>query len=107
MAKRTLKSTRPSKAPERSRRPRLLTSGAVVLALAVGIAAWLLLPQPGHLSDAATSRGGPRLLVDKELIDLGPVRFDRIVKASFRLRNVGSQPLRLALDPQVEAIQGC
>jgi hypothetical protein len=45
--------------------------------------------------------------VDKGLIDFGPVRFDRIVKASFRLRNVGDQPLRLALNPQVEALEGC
>ena len=107
MAKRTPKSTRSSKEPERSRRPRLLAPGVVVLALAAGIAAWLLLPQRGHLSDAATYHGGARLLVDKGLIDFGPVRFDRIVKASFRLRNVGDQPLRLALNPQVEAIEGC
>ena len=107
MAKRKPKSKHMSKASQRPRWSRVLIPGAVVLALAVGIATWLFLPQRSQLSDAAPYHGGPRLAVDKDLIDFGSMRFERMVNARFRLRNVGDEPLRLAVNPQVEAIEGC
>jgi hypothetical protein len=45
--------------------------------------------------------------VDREEIDLGPVRFDTRVQARFLLRNVGDQPLQLAANPPVEVVEGC
>ncbi len=107
MAKRKPKSKRSSKGPQRTRWSRLLIPGAVAVALAVGIATWLFLPPKSHVSDAASYHGGPRLALDKELIDFGTVRFGRMVDASFHLRNVGDQPLRLAMKSPVEAIEGC
>jgi hypothetical protein len=95
-----------SKAQASSRR-RLLVPGLIGLVLVMGVATWFFLQKPAPVSFAAQQTGGPRLLVDKELIDFGPVQFERIVTARFRLRNVGDQPLRLAVDPRVEAIEGC
>jgi hypothetical protein len=65
------------------------------------------MPRQSRISDAAQFQGGPRLAVDQELIDFGNLPFERMVRARFRLRNVGDQPLQLAVNPQVEAIEGC
>ena len=86
---------------------RFLIPGALALVLLMGVAAWIFLQNPIPASSAAQYKGGPRLAVDDELIDFGAVQFDRMVEARFRLRNVGDQPLRLAVDPRVEAIEGC
>jgi hypothetical protein len=45
--------------------------------------------------------------VDREEIDSGPVRFDKMIQARFRLKNVGDQPLQIATGPRVEAAEGC
>ena len=84
-----------------------LLSGMIGLALVVGVAAWSFLQRPASTSFAAQSARGPRLAVDKELIDFGPVQFERMVSARFRLQNVGDQVLRLTVDPRVEAVEGC
>jgi hypothetical protein len=86
---------------------RILVPGVLGLAIFVGAVTWYLLPQMNLLSHAAQSRGGPRLEVDKELIDFGTVRFEKRVDARFRLKNVGDQPLKLAVERRVEAIEGC
>jgi hypothetical protein len=86
---------------------RLLIPGVLGLAIFVGAVTWYLHPQLNMQSDAAQSRGGPRLEVDKELIDFGSVRFEKMVDARFRLKNVGDQPLALAVERRVEAIEGC
>jgi len=96
-----------SRAQTPTRWRNLLIPGAIGLALIMGVVTWFFLQKPAPISLAAQSAGGPRLAVDKELIDFGPVRFERMVEARFRLRNVGDQPLRLAVNPQVEAIEGC
>jgi hypothetical protein len=84
-----------------------LAPGAIGLALVLGLTIWVLLPRRGPASDAAQFRGGPRLSVEKDLIDFGPVRFESIVRASFRLRNVGDRPLHLPANPPVEVVEGC
>jgi hypothetical protein len=96
-----------SRAHTPSRWRNLLAPGAIGLALVVGVATWFFLQEPTPVSLAAQYKGGPRLAVDKELIDFGPVRFERMVEARFRLRNVGDQLLHLAVNPQVKAIEGC
>jgi hypothetical protein len=96
-----------AKTPPRPRRPRFLIPGALALAVLVGLVTWYLLPRQSPLSDAAQYRGGARLTVDKELIDFGTVRFNKMVDARFLLKNVGDQPLKLAVDQRVEAIEGC
>ena len=87
--------------------PRFRVPGIVLVAVLVGLGTWLFLMKSSSQVVAAEYKGGPRLAVDRDLVDLGYVRFERFVTARFRLRNVGDQPLRLAMDPRVEAVEGC
>ena len=89
-----------------SQRRRFLIAGIASVVLA-GLTAWYFYPRQSSLSAAAPYQGGPRLAVDTELIDFGPVRFDKVVLARFLLRNVGDQPLRVSANPPVEAVEGC
>ena len=107
MGKRKGKVKSSSNVEPRSRWSRFIIPGVLGLAVVVGVATWYLMPRQSLISDAAQYQGGPRLAVDKELIDFGSVPFERMVEARFRLRNVGDQPLRLAVDPRVEAVEGC
>ncbi len=107
MAKRKRKSLRVSKECSRRHRLRLLIPGLLGLAVVAAPALWFFVPQKSAFSGVAHYQGGPRLAVDKELIDFGEFRFGRMADASFHLRNVGDQPLRLAMKSPVEAVQGC
>ena len=107
MGKHTHKPKSSVKTQSRPRRVPFLIPGALILAVLVGLMTWYLLPRQSPVSDAAQYRGGARLAVDKELIDFGSVRFNKMVDARFLLKNVGDQPLKLALDKVVEAIEGC
>lgn len=86
-----------------------------VLALAVaGVAAGLLLTRGGQNTadtapaawSAAAYQGGPRLAVDRELVDAGSVPYGTKVQATFRLKNVGDQPIQLQ-PPDVQTLEGC
>ena len=85
----------------------LLVPGLVGFAIVVGAVSWILLPWENSASSAAQSQGGPRLAVDRDLIDFGNVAFNRMVKASFRLRNVGDKSLQLPASPPLEVFDGC
>ncbi|MBI4536668.1 MAG: hypothetical protein HY712_01775 [candidate division NC10 bacterium] len=89
------------------RRRRWLWPGILSLALLAGMIVWLLWPQRSPLADAPAYHGGPRLAVDRQEIDFGSVRFEKLVRARFRLKNVGDQPLRLAANPTVQVVEGC
>lgn len=91
----------------RTFRRRLVVSGVIGAAVLVGLVTWYVYPKPSPLSAAAPYQGGPRLAVDTELIDFGPVRFDKVVQARFLLRNVGDQPLQVSANPPVEVVEGC
>ena len=107
MGKRKGKSKSSSKVQPRSRWPRFLVPGVLAVAVLVGAGTWFFLQKSSPQVVAAQYTGGPRLAADKDFIDFGNVRFEKFVTASFRLRNVGDQPLRLAVDRTVEAIEGC
>lgn len=107
MGRRKGKSKSSPKVQPRSRWPRFLVPGLLAIAVAIGAGTWFFLLKPGPRVGAAQYTGGPRLAVDGDLIDFGNVRFEKFVKARFRLRNVGDQPLRLVVDRQVEAVEGC
>ncbi|MBM4458724.1 MAG: DUF1573 domain-containing protein [Chloroflexi bacterium] len=49
----------------------------------------------------------PRLAVDQKTMDFGKVPLDIPVKATFKLTNVGDQPLQILNKPIVEVRQGC
>ncbi len=85
----------------------VLVWSAIAIAIVVGVVTWYSLPRHSPLSAAPPYRGGPRLAVDKESIDFGDRHFNRFVEARFLLRNVGDQPLKLAVASPVEAIEGC
>ncbi len=107
MGKRKGKSKSTSKVQQGSRWSKLLIPALLAVALAAGAATWFFLQKSSPQVVAAQYTGGPRLAVDKDFIDFGTVRFEKFVTASFRLRNVGDQPLRLAVDRRVDAIEGC
>ena len=80
---------------------------AVGLAMLVTAASWILLPTDGRAGEAPTFRGGARLAVDTQLIDLGTQPYNRIVEARFQLKNIGDRPLQLPASPPVEVVEGC
>jgi len=51
--------------------------------------------------------GAPSLIADQEQVDLGEVKLGQTVKVSFRLTNVGDQPLRFSEQPYIEVVEGC
>ncbi len=82
-------------------------SGLICVAVLAGVATWVLVPKDGATGEPAQFRGGPRLSVDRDLIDFGPVRYNQFVEARFRLKNVGDQPLHLPPSPPIEVVEGC
>jgi hypothetical protein len=81
--------------------------GAICVAIFAGVTTWVVVPRHGATGETAQFRGGPRLAVDRELIDFGAVRYSQFVEARFRLKNVGDQPLQLPASPTVEVVEGC
>jgi hypothetical protein len=88
-------------------RMRLAIAVAVGLAMLVGAAAWIILPTDGRAGEAPPFRGGARLAVDMELIDLGAQPYNRVVEARFQLKNIGDRPLQLPPSPPIEVVEGC
>ncbi len=99
---------------QRRRVVRIAALGALVVVVAVGVAAVVLTmngSSNGNKSGATTwtvpaYSGGPRLAVDRTLVDEGPVAYGQKVAASYRLKNVGDKPLTLQA-PTVEIVEGC
>jgi hypothetical protein len=84
-----------------------------VLIIAVGFLVWRgggsqqansSSPQTGG---APLVTGSPKLSVDRDSIDFGKVPLDIPVKATFKLKNVGDQPLTIKGEPRVEVVRGC
>jgi hypothetical protein len=107
MGKGARKSKPTPKVQPRSFRQRLLVPGLLGVAVVAAAATWFFILKPGPTSVAAQYQGGARLAIENDFIDFGNVRFEKFVTARFRLRNVGDQPLRLAANPPVEAVEGC
>lgn len=60
------------------------------------------------VAEAGAAEGkGPRLQVDKEVVDIGTVPFDWPLYEQFTLRNVGDAPLVLEGATQVRVEKGC
>ena len=73
----------------------------VMLLAVVGGGVWWL------WSPEEASGGTPRLVLDRETIDLGPIALGTTVRAVFTLTNAGDGPLRIANVPRVEVVEGC
>jgi hypothetical protein len=83
-----------------------LLAGLAVVAVIGGVIAFLV-------SSSSTSSyvpevtGRPNLVVDKEVLDYGDVRFEAPVKAVFNVKNTGDEMLRILGEPRVEIVRGC
>lgn len=74
----------------------------------VGLAFFLLRGSQNSQPLAAIEvHGAPSLKADQEQIDLGNVSLGQTVQVSFRLTNVGDQPLRFSEKPYIEVVEGC
>ena len=85
------------------RRPgwRWAALGVVVLvALGAGAFWWL--------SEAQDTPGGrPRLVLDREVVDLGNLPFEKPARVVFTLTNAGNSSLQLDGVPRVQLLKGC
>ena len=80
-------------------------AGIGVLVLIVGgVLVWTT-SRPGS---AVTPQvvGAPKLAVDQAVVDEGYVQYDVPVRTTFRLSNIGDQPLKIEAAP-VELVEGC
>ncbi len=84
-----------------------VSAGFASLAVLAIVVACFVLPPAGRAGEAPAFRGGARLAVDTELIDLGTQPYNRVVEARFQLRNIGDHPLQLPPSPPVEVVEGC
>ncbi|RME41935.1 MAG: hypothetical protein D6796_15125 [Caldilineae bacterium] len=85
-----------------------LTLAGALLVILGGIA--LLWPSADAGSAPAGAikvTGAPALEVDRTEVDEGDIPLGRTIKTTFRLRNVGDQPLHIMGEPQVELVEGC
>ncbi len=77
-----------------------------VLIIVIGFLAW---NGSNSKKPSATPQvtGGPKLSVDRDSIDFGKLPLDLPVRAEFKLKNVGDQPLAIKGEPRVELVKGC
>ena len=81
-------------------------AGIGVLLLVVGgVVVWTS-SRPGT---AVTPQavGAPKLVVDQTVIDEGYMQYNVPVRTTYRLSNVGDQPLEIVGQPMVELVEGC
>ncbi len=77
---------------------------AIIAVLAVGYALFAQ-TQPARPANAGIL--GPRVQVDRELIDLGYQHLGNTVRALFNLKNVGDDTLNLNVPRTVTLLEGC
>ena len=84
----------------------LVLAGALLLIIGGG---WLVWRSSADVEPAAAPEhsGAPKLKVDQPVIDEGAVKINTPVRTTFRLSNVGDEPLTILGEPQVELIEGC
>jgi len=81
-----------------SRMPWAVVSAVLVVGIVGG---WWISGGPGALGKT------PRLIVDREVVDLGDLPFNTPARVVFTLTNAGEGTLKLAGVPRVEAVKGC
>jgi hypothetical protein len=91
--------------PTPKRTPWLLYVGVAALALII-VGVVLLWRQPAQ-TGSPEQASGPRLALNQEKIDFGQVPVEKVVKATFQVKNVGDAPLQILNQPQVRVVQGC
>lgn len=72
--------------------------GGIVLIVTATGALWWFPAAPG---------GRSRLVLDREVVDLGDLQFGTTARAVFTLANAGDGPLKIAEELSVKVIKGC
>jgi len=83
--------------PRRSLWPWAALGGIVLIVIAAG-ALWWFPGAPG---------GRPRLVLDREVIDLGDLQFETPARVVFTLANAGDGRLKIAEELSVKVVKGC
>lgn len=96
---------KPKQSPRRVPWSWLLAAGAAVLIIAGGLMVWY--PSVATPSVTPEVTGAPSLVVDQTVIDEGYIKLDKTIQTTFRLKNVGDQPLQILGEPQVALVEGC
>lgn len=81
--------------------PLIIVVGAALIVVALignGNASATPVPQAG---------GAPKLVVDKEKMDLGTFALGRTIEVKFNVTNAGDQPLTFTGSPYIEVVKGC
>jgi hypothetical protein len=86
-----------------SSRRNLLLALFVVAAVIVGVV--FLLTRPAPYTPEVTGR--PSGVVSQDYFDYGDVKGGTWIETSFKIKNVGDQPLNVITEPYVELIEGC
>jgi hypothetical protein len=76
-----------------------------VLLLIVGGVVWTL--SSPRIAVTPQVEGAPRLIVDQTVVDEGYLQYNVPVRTTYRLSNVGDQPLKIVGQPMVELVEGC
>lgn len=87
--------------PPRRRRWKWTVVGGLALVIVGAATFWWLSEVPN------ASGGTPRLVLDREVVDLGYLPFETPVRVVFTLTNTGDGTLRLADVPRVKVLKGC
>ena len=100
------------KSNPRKRKPSSLQSlwpwlaGIGVLVLIVGgVVVWTT-SRPGAAVPPQVV-GAPKLAVDQTVVDEGYMQYNVPVRTTYRLSNVGDQPLKIVGQPMMELVEGC
>jgi hypothetical protein len=88
-----------------SPRPRWLIPVLFALPALIVAAMVFLLTRPEPYKPEVTGR--PSGVVSQQLFDYGDVKGGTWIETSFKIQNVGDQPLNVLNEPYVELIEGC
>ncbi|MBI3912691.1 MAG: hypothetical protein HY327_00635 [Chloroflexi bacterium] len=82
--------------------PLPLIFGAALLLVVAAIGMWAI-------NNVETGAGqiGPRLAVNVERLDFGKQPFDKMVRAEFKITNVGDRRLTLDAKTPIRVVEGC
>ncbi len=84
--------------------PWLLGGGAILIGIVVLVA---LASRPAQQDFSPSINGAPAVVVERDLVDHGIMKFNSPATSVFTIRNVGDQPLTILGEPRVELVEGC
>lgn len=92
-----------------NRRPRRFWwfFGAVVAVGIIGTVALGARRTPKAALASKPHEGAPRLVIDKEVVDLGVVPYRKMIEAKFAITNGGKEVLEFTDTPFIEIVKGC